>query len=244
MFICKCNIIKPHCILSMYQDITKLVPQPAFIKQRTTLKLQRLSRNTMVCLDDRRNYNKVKFYFTDLLLKKHKEKMQETFYIIKMLSCHDKIDGCNTINYKYVYDTYGNLGICLIYKTPEDEEDEDDHCNYGYDSTCDSTCDVNLNNESHERIDSDADTELMDSETQGYIDSDADTELMDGETDSDADTEKMDSDDEYFKISTNIEFDPAKNTKESINSNYTEYSEYNYDYDYVNKMFDKMLEYN
>jgi hypothetical protein len=238
MFICKCNIIKPHCILLMYQDITKLVPQPAFIKQRTTLKLQRLSRNTMVCLDDRRNYNKVKFYFTDLLLKKHKEKMQETFYIIKMLSCHDKIDGCNTINYKYVYDTDGNLGICLIYKIPEDEEDEDDHCNYGYDSIYD----VNLNNESHERIDSDADTELMGSDTHSEIDSDADTELMDGETDSDADTEKMDSDDEYFKISTNNEFDPVKNTKESINSNYIEYSEYNYDYDYVNKMFDKMLD--
>ena len=242
MFICKCNIIKPHCILLMYQDITKLVPQPAFIKQRTTLKLQRLSRNTMVCLDDRRNYNKVKFYFTDLLLKKHKEKMQETFYIIKMLSCHDKIDGCNTINYKYVYDTAGNLGICLIYKRRRRGYVNG---NYGYDSTYD----VNLNNESPERVDSDADTELMDSDTHSEIDSDADTELMDSDADnelmdSDADTEKMDNDEEYFKTSTNNEFDPVKNTKESINSNYIEYSEYNYDYDYVNKMFDKMLEYN
>jgi len=240
MFICKCNIIKPHCILLMYQDITKLVPQPAFIKQKTTLKLQRLSRNTMVCFDNRRNYNKVKFYFTDLLLKKHKEKMQETFYIIKMLSCHDKIDGCNTLNYKYVHDTNGNLGICLIYKTPDDE---DIHNDYNYESAYDNVYDVNLNNEISYRVDSDADTELMYSNSE--VDSDADTELMDND-----DIEKMDSDDEYFKISLNNKTGSFKNTKDSVcvdingNSNDHGNREYNYDYDYVNKMFDKMLEYN
>ena len=214
MFICKCNIIKPHCILLMYQDITKLVPKPSFTNKRSTLNLKSLSRDTIICFNDRHNYNKVKFYFTDVYLRKHKEKMQETFYIIKMLSCHDKIDGCNTIDYKYVYDIAGNLGVCLMFKTPEDDDNE-------------------LNcNEHTEYVDSDADTELMD--TCSEINSDADTESMY------SDDENF-SDDKNYKKYNNENIDKFKNIKDSIV--HDEYN-YNYDYDYVNKIFDKMLEYN
>jgi hypothetical protein len=251
----------------MYQDIEKLVPKPSFIRKRSFLQNQHTTRNKMSGCNDRYNYNKVKFYFTNIFLKLHKKRMQESFYIIKMLSPHDKIDGCNSLEYKYIYDKDGNLGICLIYKTPDDEyndeyeyeynhtknnhiENKDTenkntehhhaesnhtkdtkyieletyqlHNNYNYD-TCGDTC--------GDACDSDADTELIDYTYEGNYESNRDLDSI-----SNTDTEEMDS-------ISNINDDTEEIVCE-ISSSSIYKSDSHVNDDYINKMFDKLLDYN
>lgn len=259
MCICVCNIIKPHCILLMYQDIEKLVPKPSFIRKRSFLQIQHTTRNKMHGCNDRYDYNKVKFYFTNIFLKLHKERMQESFYIIKMLRPHDKIDGCNALEYKYIYDKHGNLGICLIYKTPDDEYDDeydddseynhtknihiesnDTEYNHAESNHTEDTKYIELetyqlhNNHSHDTCgdvcDSDADTELIDYTYEGNYESNKDLDSV-----SNADTEEMDS------ISS-INDDTEEIVCEISSSIYKSDSHVNDDY--INKMFDKLLDYN
>ena len=265
MCICVCNIIKPHCILLMYQDIEKLVPKPSFIRKRYFLQNQHTTRNKMSGCNDRYNYNKVKFYFTNIFLKLHKERMQETFYIVKMLGPHDKIDGCNSLEYKYIYDKHGNLGICLIYKTPNDEYNDEYEYESEYNHTENKDTESNHTESNHTKdtkyigletyqlhnnynydtcgdvCNSDADTELIDYTYEGNYESNrdldsisnADTEEMDGI--SNADTEEMDS-------ISNINKDTEEIVCETSSSIYKSDSHVNDDY--INKMFDKLLDYN
>ena len=80
MVICICKTIKPNCILLFYKNINRLIPTPNFIRKKYILNLYNINRNMMHGCYNRNDYNKVKYYFTNVFLRQHKEKMQETIY--------------------------------------------------------------------------------------------------------------------------------------------------------------------
>lgn len=157
MTICNCETIKPHCILLMYKDINTLVPTPSFVRKKSLSSLHRINRNKMNGCDNRYDYNKVKYYFTNIFLRIHKEKMQESFYIINMLRSNHKIDNCNSLDYKYVYDKDGNLSICLFYNNHKDEDEDVEE----YDVS-------NTNKDGYEEDNSNAEDEDKDNKSELY----------------------------------------------------------------------------
>lgn len=132
MTICKCNIIHPKGIHLLYNDISMLVPTPVFIKKlkvkQTIIEYPRLTRDRFENLNERFNYNKKKFVnYNDILLKQHKQKMQETFYIIKKLTPHNKKKNkCNNRVYEIQYDKNGQYGIVINFEKPIEEYSEHD----------------------------------------------------------------------------------------------------------------------
>ena len=132
MTICKCNIIYPKGIHLLYKDVSMLVPTPLFIKKlkvkTTTNDYPRLTRDRFENLNERFNYNKRKFVtYNDIFLKQHKQKMQETFYIIKKLTPHNKKKNkCNNRVYEIQYDKNGQYGIVINFEKPQNEYDIDD----------------------------------------------------------------------------------------------------------------------
>lgn len=132
MTICKCNIIHPKGIQLLYKDISMLVPTPVFIKKlkvkKTIIDYPRLTRDRFENLNERFNYNKKKFVtYNDILLKQHKQKMQETFYIIKKLTPHNKKKNkCNNRVYEIQYDKNGQYGIVINFEKQNEEYNDDD----------------------------------------------------------------------------------------------------------------------
>jgi hypothetical protein len=132
MTICKCNIIHPKGIQLLYKDISMLVPTPVFIKKlkvkKTIIDYHRLTRDRFENLNERFNYNKKKFVtYNDILLKQHKQKMQETFYIIKKLTPHNKKKNkCNNRVYEIQYDKNGQYGIVINFEKQNEEYNDDD----------------------------------------------------------------------------------------------------------------------
>lgn len=132
MTICKCNIIHPKGIQLLYKDISMLVPTPVFVKKlkvkKTIIDYPRLTRDRFENLNERFNYNKKKFVtYNDILLKQHKQKMQETFYIIKKLTPHNKkTNKCNNRVYEIQYDKNGQYGIVINFEKQNEEYNDDD----------------------------------------------------------------------------------------------------------------------
>ena len=158
MVICICKTIKPNCILLFYKNINRLIPTPNFIRKKYILNLYNINRNMMHGCYNRNDYNKVKYYFTNVFLRQHKEKMQETFYIIKLLKSNHNKNYCNCIDFKYIYDKDGDIGIILMYDKPskllnniiQDTRDnyKNEYDNYDYDN-CENE-NVNCENDNYE----------------------------------------------------------------------------------------------
>ena len=166
---CNCNLINPKYISSFYKHPSELVPTPSYIKKlkkkECTLQLcLPLHRNYLYNYHDRYNYKG--YYFRNKFLICHKQKMQETFHIIKMLNKHVKdnkdnkdkqytIKQCNSLICKIQYDINGDIGIRIIFEKEMNEYDSDDDDDIGsnneydnkYDNAYDSDDEYDSNDE-------------------------------------------------------------------------------------------------
>lgn len=188
MTICECNIVNPRGIHLVYKDISTLVPTPLFIKKikikKTILEYPRLTRDRFENLNERFNYNKKKIVtFKDVFLKQHKQNMQETFYIIKKLTPHNKKKNkCNNRVFEIQYDINGNIGIMINFEKQlydsEDEEEEIINKINENQTVDDEKCEFNFSYDDYINI-GDDDGMYDDTFGDSYELTDLDKELMD-----------------------------------------------------------------
>ena len=142
--ICNCSLINPKDIYLFYKHISELPLYIKKLKKKECIHKSclHLHRNYLYNYDDRYNYNRIYYYFKNKFLKLNRQKMKETFYIIKMLNQHAKknkedivlynadidlkldfsrrhsqenINKCNSLIYKLQFDINGDEGICIIF---------------------------------------------------------------------------------------------------------------------------------
>jgi len=119
--ICDCHLTKPTLYyIKNNIKFEEIVPTPTFIvkrKRQELMKCNKLSRNYFENLNNRFNYKFKQIINEKLLFDLHKNKMQETFYIIKRMNCHTSSKmKCQTNNLNYQCDKY-NYVIYITFPT-------------------------------------------------------------------------------------------------------------------------------